>query len=314
MRNSLLLFVSLALAACSAQPAAPREVGAPVAPGLSATSLPPTLIPIATFPPTATTVPSPTPAPTAVPPCTEAAGSIISATLPSRLAGPIPARVYLPPCYARSQTRYPVLYLLHGKGFKEDQWERLGVATAADGLIAAGEIAPLLIVMPREQGGERWDEALAREAVPRVDADFRTAPQREARALGGLSRGGGWAVHIGLQFPELFARLGLHSPAVFYGDEGELLNWGRAIYRAGGPAPAIYIDVGDQDRDGQSAAWLDQVFTYFNWKQTYRVQPGGHSEKYWSAHVRDYLIFYAADWRGQSFAIPETLAEPEGHK
>ncbi|MGQ0601100.1 MAG: alpha/beta hydrolase [Anaerolineales bacterium] len=316
MRNFLLLWLSLSLGACSAQPAAPREVSVQAEPLTSVTPPPSTATPIIipTFPPTATTVPSPTPAPTAVPPCTDVTGTITSTSIPSPLTGPITTRIYLPPCYAQSKARYPVLYLLHGKGFTEDQWERLGVATAADELIATDTIAPLIIVMPRAPSSDRWDEALALTVVPYVDTTFRTVSERAARALGGLSRGGGWAVHIGLQFPEMFGRLGLHSPAVFYGDEGKLLNWGRAIFKAGGPAPAIYIDVGEGDRDGQSAAWLDQVFTYFNWKQTFIVQPGGHSEKYWSQHVRDYLRFYAADWRGQKFDAPETFTQPDDHQ
>jgi enterochelin esterase-like enzyme len=315
MRNWLLLLLTLSLGACNAQPAAPPEVSAQVATQVAAPSatpvpLPPAPVIIPTFPPTATTVPSPTPLPV----CTEVEGRLVNAQAPSRIAGPITLRLYLPACYSQSQARYPVLYLLHGRGFTEDQWERLGTATAADELIAAEAIAPLLIVMPKEVGGDRWDAALAQDVVTYVDAEYRTAAVREARAIGGLSRGGGWAVHIGLQFPEVFGRIGLHSPAVFYGDENKLLNWGRAIFKAGGPVPAIYIDVGEEDRDRQSAAWLDQVFTYFNWKQTYIVQPGGHTEKYWSKHVREYLLFYAADWRTLKFDAPETLTQPNGHQ
>ena len=40
---------------------------------------------------------------------------------------PLAFRVYLPPCYEESsEIDYPVLYLLHGQSYKDDQWDRLG--------------------------------------------------------------------------------------------------------------------------------------------------------------------------------------------
>ena len=62
---------------------------------------------------------------------------------------PLSYRIYLPPCYDEMEdARYPVLYLIHGQNFNDDQWDRLGVDESADALIAAEEMSPLLIVMP----------------------------------------------------------------------------------------------------------------------------------------------------------------------
>jgi enterochelin esterase-like enzyme len=217
--------------------------------------------------------------------------SVPSATL----RYPIDARLYLPPCYDTSGQPYPVLYLIHGLGYTEDQWERLGAARVADRLIAAGEIAPLMIVMPRDRKDPRLDPAFVTDLVPYLDASYRTRPQAEFRAIGGLSRGGGWAAHLGLRYPTVFGRVGLHSPAVFYGDENNLLEYTRLIHRQG-PVPALYVDVGEGDAQRNSAHWLDQVFTWFDFGHTYLVQPGGHTERYWSAHLDDYLRFYAGSW------------------
>lgn len=223
-------------------------------------------------------------------------------------AGPIRTRIYLPPCYAsRLELRYPVLYLLHGRGFTEDQWERLGAVAGADELIAADEIAPLLIVMPRDPG-ERFDPAFMEAILPYVDATYRTVDEREARAIGGLSRGGGWAVHFGLKYPNRFARLGLHSPAVFYDDEYSILEWGRQLREQ--PKPTVYLDVGDSDANQRSPAWLDQVFTWFDFDHTYLVRPGSHTERYWAKYVREYLRFYAADWRDAPWSNTSAAAEP----
>jgi len=75
----------------------------------------------------------------------------------------------------------------------------------------------------------------------------------------------------------------------------DLLPWLRAISRDG-RAPALYIDIGQTDGNRQSANWLDQVYTSFGFDHTYLVQPGGHTETYWSDHVPDYLRFYAGAW------------------
>jgi enterochelin esterase-like enzyme len=260
-------------------------------------------------------VPSPTIAPTPLasattapldePPfteeCTASAGTVESVSIPSPATGPIRTRIYLPPCYASQRDRrYPVLYLLHGQGFSEDQWERLGAVAGADELIAAGEIASLLIVMPRDPG-EGFDPALVEAVIPYVDSRYRTVDERAARAIGGLSRGGGWAVHFGLKYAERFGRIGLHSPAVFYDDEYNILEWGRRLRDR--PKPAVYLDVGEGDGNRRSPAWLDQVFTWFDFGHTYIVRPGGHTERYWAKHMREYLKFYAADWREATWAV-----------
>jgi enterochelin esterase-like enzyme len=291
-----------------------------VLPGLAACATPPSLaagetpsartpVPTWTLVPTRTPeTPAPTPTrapiaealftPTAVPaPCTETQGSVTQISVPSpTLRYPIDARLYLPPCYAASpEARYPVLYLIHGLNFKEDQWDRLGAPLAADKLSAAGEIVPLIIVMPRDRLDDRLDKAFVADLVPYIDETYRTLAAREFRAIGGLSRGGAWAIHIGLHHPGTFGRLGAHSPAVFFGDENDIVQW--TWHLPTDKTLAVYVDIGEGDSLVHSAAWFDQVLTYSGVKHTYLLQSGAHNEKYWSAHVEDYLRFYASDWR-----------------
>src|SRR5206468_3190854 len=130
-------------------------------------TLNPGLDPVASLPPSATLAQdpagSPTPAPadtstvTPGPPlaptaCTQTEGQFSSVSVPSGILGyDIAARVYLPPCYAGSGQAYPVLYMIHGLNSGEEQWEQLGIGTVADHLIAAGDIAPLIIVLPRDR-------------------------------------------------------------------------------------------------------------------------------------------------------------------
>jgi enterochelin esterase family protein len=64
------------------------------------------------------------------------------------------AYVYTPPDYTRSNTRYPVLYLLHGGGDLDPGWSMTGRAhIIMDNLIAEKKARPMVVVMPLARGG-----------------------------------------------------------------------------------------------------------------------------------------------------------------
>lgn len=56
--------------------------------------------------------------------------------------------VYTPPGYS-AETKYPVLYLLHGIGGDETEWQRFSTPDVLlDNLIADGNAVPMIVVMP----------------------------------------------------------------------------------------------------------------------------------------------------------------------
>ena len=255
--------------------------------------------------PTITRTPTPSLTPTATP-CADTQGQFSSISVPSTvLSKSISTRVYLPPCYGSTGLSYPVLYLLHGLNFTEDQWERLGVGPAAEALVATGDIAPMIIVMPRVPDDIRFDPAFVVDLVPYVDTHYRTLAGRPYRAIGGMSRGAGWAIHLGLRYPEVFGRVGGHSPAIMFEDDTNVLSYAITDAKRG-VAPEIFIDVGDADAQRQSAFWLDQLLTSLSIGHTYIFRPGNHSEAYWTAHLSEYLLFYAHDWLHEPYTPTPT--------
>ena len=57
-------------------------------------------------------------------------------------------QVYTPPDYSK-ENKYPVLYLLHGIGGDETEWQRFAQPEVLlDNLIADGKAVPIIIVMP----------------------------------------------------------------------------------------------------------------------------------------------------------------------
>ena len=75
--------------------------------------------------------------------------------------------VYLPPGYAASKARYPVLYLLHGGGGDEDAWTVMGRANIImDNLIAQGKAKPMLIVMPNGNASQTVSQGFGYGPTP----------------------------------------------------------------------------------------------------------------------------------------------------
>ena len=168
------------------------------------------------------------------------------------LQQPLEYRIYLPPCYDQQPDRsYPVLYLFHGQGFKDDQWERLCVDDTANVLISEKVLAPFIMVMPYDRFGNhssmnKFGQAIVEVLIPWIDKTYRTLPERNYRAVGGLSRGGGWAFYLGFSHWDLFGAIGAHSPALLNNDANIMSNMLDQI-----PielAPRIYIETGDRDR------------------------------------------------------------------
>jgi enterochelin esterase-like enzyme len=144
------------------------------------------------------------------------------------------AFVYTPPGYDQNpKTRYPVLILQHGSGEDETGWTLQGKAQfILDNLIAAGKARPMIVVMDRGYalragaspagGPNAWlqnvqaafrtfEDVIVHDLVPMIDATYRTIPDRDHRAMAGLSMGGMQTLFIGLQHLDLFAYIGSFS-------------------------------------------------------------------------------------------------------
>jgi enterochelin esterase-like enzyme len=142
--------------------------------------------------------------------------------------------VYTPPGYDPSTTKsYPVLYLLHGFSDDASGWTAVGRANVIlDNLIAQGKAKPMLVVMPlgygapeivshnappqrdaslRQRNMDKFRDALFTEVIPQVEKNYRVAPDRNSRAIAGLSMGGAESLYTGLNALDRFAWVGAFS-------------------------------------------------------------------------------------------------------
>ena len=155
-------------------------------------------------------------------------GTVEIVRYPLSAGGDKQMHVYLPPGYdPAGDIRYPVLYLNHGGGENDSHWTASGKThLILDNLIADGKARPMIVIMPHTGGvvsanvpalGE--DDACTREyledILPYVDANYRTIPTREARAVAGLSMGGFVVLNTGFTHLETFGELYVFSSGYF---------------------------------------------------------------------------------------------------
>jgi len=234
--------------------------------------------------------------------CRETTGLIDKGVITTKLLDkPMRYNVYLPPCYSTAQPkRYPVLYLLHGQNYDESQWLRLGAASALDRLIASQAVPSFIIVMPFDYSYKQpteygFEEAFIQLLIPQIDLTYRTFKDASQRAVGGLSRGGAWAIRLGTRYPELFGAIGGHSPSIFYVDMDTLAV--RMFSIPSDQLPRIWLDAGDSDSEYETVTSFEKFLTQNNIPHEWHGYIGWHDEAYWSAHVEEYLRWYAEEWK-----------------
>jgi predicted alpha/beta superfamily hydrolase len=235
----------------------------------------------------------------------------------------LPARrdviIALPPDYFHSRRRYPVLYLQDGQNLfdpatsfiKGSFWD---VQTTTTRLIEEGAIEPLIVVGVYNTGIERMDEytpmrdgnlgggkgnlygrLLVEELKPWVDQNHRTLDGPAHTGVGGSSLGGLISLYIGLTWPQVFGRLAVLSPSVWW-SRGGMVQYVRRTRPE--PRPRIWLDMGlsegpmmikrcdELHRLLERRGWRDGIDM-----QYLRVPGGRHSEDAWAKRVDPFLRF-----------------------
>jgi enterochelin esterase-like enzyme len=138
-------------------------------------------------------------------------------------------QVYTPPGYDKEK-KYPVLYLLHGIGGDETEWQRFAQPDVLlDGLIADKKAVPMIVVMPngRAQKNDRpegnvyqhgpafaaFEKDLLEDVIPTIEKRYSVEANADKRALAGLSMGGGQTLNFGLGNLDTFSWIGAFSAA-----------------------------------------------------------------------------------------------------
>jgi predicted alpha/beta superfamily hydrolase len=233
--------------------------------------------------------------------------------------------VYLPRGYRRiSRKRYPVLYLQDGQNifdaatsFAGVEWE---VDETAQRLIREKRIEPVIIVAIANTGPERiheyaptkgaiYESALREvrsrgagrdyrrfvieELKPFIDRKYRTRKEAEFTGLGGSSMGALLTMALGLWFPNVFTRLALLSPAIWWDDEVIV----RMVEMLDHKLPLkIWLDIGTKESGWERTRKLRDALIEKGWRLNYdlqytEVEGADHNEAAWAARIDPMLRF-----------------------
>jgi len=242
--------------------------------------------------------------------------------------------VYLPPGYDDTNRHYPVMYLLHGFTDDETAWTQFGeVQTIADREMKKVGVTPMIIVMPDAgvswyinnfDGSVKYEDFFVDEFIPFIDRSYRTRPEKQFRAVSGLSMGGYGTMIYALKHPELFAAAAPLSAGIsmeerlvamtmedwnnVYGPVfGRDLDGKKRLtnhYRDNSvldlvvtiPADSLntvgfYIDCGDNDFLINGNMQLHTLMLEQGIPHEFRVRDGRHTWSYWRSALPEVLAF-----------------------
>lgn len=228
--------------------------------------------------------------------------------------------VYLPPQYeSEPDRRFPVLYLHDGQNLFDPTTSYIPGRTwrageTADRLNAAGEAEPLILVGVANTGlrrmaeytptrdyrmgggeGRAYGRLLVEELKPWVDANFRTRTEASETGLGGSSLGGLITLYLGLQHPDVFTRLAVMSPSLWW-DHRSIFSFVAEAKPK--PPVRIWLDIGTAEglRHVRDTELLERRLVMQGWVpgcdlDLMKARGAAHTEDAWAARFDQVLNF-----------------------
>jgi|SRR6218665_183247 len=224
------------------------------------------------------------------------------------LRRPRSLRVFLPPGYDNNRSnRYPVLYLRHGGGDDETSWtQQSGSADIIlENLLAKKQAVPMIIVMSNgltdgswaggstKEGMEQLEEELLKDIIPVIEQQYRVKKDKNARAIAGLSMGGGQAYIIGLRHPELFSWIGEFSAGLLSDKDFDINERAPGVFNDPAALNAgiklLLIGCGTDDPRMPGHEQLSEQLKKTGIKHEIYNIPGGHEWKVWREELRFFM-------------------------
>ncbi len=212
---------------------------------------------------------------------------------------------YTPPGYEKnSNTKYPVLYLIHGMTDTEDTWVKVGhINVIMDNLIAQGKAKPMIIAMPYANpypalfkkdksvkidhlNTDLFRKEIMNEIIPFTESNYRVTANAANRAIAGFSLGGRQTLAAGLANPKTFSYVCAFAPAVWKKEfDDSFKNLYAPANELNANLKLLWVSVGKSDFLYQPALDITAAFDEKKIKYTSRYSEGGHT---WM-NVRDYI-------------------------
>jgi predicted alpha/beta superfamily hydrolase len=222
--------------------------------------------------------------------------------------------VWLPPAYAQSGRRYPVIYMHDGQNlfdarlsfaepWRVDRAMRRAAARSMEAIVVGipnmgaeriAEYSPYVDVKAGGGDGDRYLDWVVGTVKPLIDGRFRTRPDRTHTGMAGSSMGGLITLYAYLRDPSVFGFIAALSPSLWFA--------GRSIFstlEASEYAPGrIYLDIGERegkvafdDARRMRAALIAKGYTPGTELHYIEDPAGRHAEADWGRRFGNALPF-----------------------
>ena len=263
--------------------------------------------------PKATSSPSGTPVPdlpsatpvlhpsaTVRPDCLDTEGKLLEGSYPGVVyERETPFLAYLPPCYTESELSYPIVYLLHGYPYDQTHWIDLGLLEAYERGVANDGWPRVLFVLPyipeplfthSDGGVGSYEQEFVQGLVPAIEAQYRVLPSAKTRVLGGVSRGGVWALEIGLRNTDLFQHTVAISPALVYNQPRPRYDPFQIIREDRRFPETLFLSAAENETPFREEieAFIDDLELQ-GIEHSFLLHPGNHSDESWRAIIEEIL-------------------------
>jgi enterochelin esterase-like enzyme len=194
---------------------------------------------------------------------------------------------------------------------------------SAETLIQSGVIPPVIIVMPDGRtisdttsgGPYSYEAVIMDELIPHIEATYCAANHAQLRAIGGISRGGYWALETAFLHAESFVSVGGHSASLYDLYAGPDVNPQYTGIENDLGRLRIYFDIGEDDWLRGNIERLHEAMLVEGVPHVWQLNDGQHEDPYWSEHVEEYLRWYTEPWQGLNLTVaacdaPAVVGEP----
>lgn len=225
--------------------------------------------------------------------------------------------VYTPPGYDKNTSeKYPVFYLISGTTDTEETFFKVGRTNfILDNLIAEGKAKPMIVVMPygnplariAEQSGNPkpadpasrdgedairrarlFETDLLNNVIPFIEKNYRVKTDRNSRAIGGFSRGGGQTLRAAFGNMDKFAWVCSYGSYLSPADmESSFKQIGANAASTNKQLKLLWVGVGNEDFLYKGTLDFIDYLKQKKIRHTSLISPGGHTWMNVKAYVAE---------------------------
>ena len=228
----------------------------------------------------------------------------------------VPVTVITPDCYSEDIS-FPVVYLLHGFSDDHRKW-------AVGGHVGAlADRYDVIVVMP-DGGFSSWyldspmmpeykyETFVSKELISYIDGNYKTIPDRKARAVTGNSMGGHGAMYLAIRHQDVFGsagamsggvdirpfpdnwhiskRLGIIEEHPEHWEANTVINMTYLLKQA---SINIIFDCGTEDFFYEVNCNLHRKLLQENIPHEFISRPGSHNWTYWFNAIKYQFLFFS---------------------